>query len=172
MASPVPIAASPVPIASPNYIPVIESRIPSHGKLPAPIIKETRVPRELQKVFIESSSRGGSVNCAPPVVNFTRKWFRKTKTPEKKKKKNRLFFGSREKHFVFEKNLPPSHRGGEGEKDASGCGDTRWASACTLEKSNTAPRAPSRRSLVTWRVKRRLAHTATKAMRGNERTAT
>jgi hypothetical protein len=136
--------ASHVPIASTTYIPIIKSSIPSDAKLPAPIIKETRVPRELQKVFIESN-RGGFVKRAPPGVNFTRKWFDKTKTPEWKKK-NRLLFGSREKHFVFDKNLPPSHRGGEGEKDAAGCGDTRWASACTQEKVNTAPRAPARRS--------------------------
>jgi hypothetical protein len=135
--------ASHVPIASPTSIPIIKSSIPSDAKLPAPIIKETRVPRELQRVFIESS-RGASVKRAPPGVSFIRKWFDKTNAQENKKK-NGLFFGSREKHFVFDRNLPPAHRGGEGEKDAAGWGDTRWASACTQEKMNSAPRVPSRR---------------------------
>jgi hypothetical protein len=110
---------------------------------PTPIIKGTRVPRELQNVLIESN-RGGSLKQAPSSVNFTRKWFDKTKTSDKKKPRRRLLFG-RETRFIFDKNLPPSHRGGEGEKDAGG-GDTRWASACTQEKCNSAPRAPSRRS--------------------------
>jgi hypothetical protein len=136
--------ASPVPIATTTPMPIIKLRIPPDSKFLTPIIKVPRVPRELQNVFIESN-RGGSVEQAPPGVNFTRKWIDKTKTSERNKK-NRLLFGGKEKHFVFDRNLPPSHRGGEGEKDAAGGGDTRWASACTQEKCNSAPRAPIRRS--------------------------
>jgi hypothetical protein len=142
--------ASPVPIATPTPTPIIKSRIPLDGKLPAvSIIKETRVPRELQKIFLESS-RGSSVKQAPPGVTFTRNWLDKTKISERKKQ-NRLLFVSREKHIVFDRNLPvPSHRVGEGEKNAGGCGDTRWASACTQGKCNAPPRAPSRRSQGEW----------------------
>jgi hypothetical protein len=109
-----------------------------------PIIKETRVPRELHNVLIESN-RGLSVKQAPSVVNLSHKWFDKTKTSDTKKKKQprrQLLFG-RATHFIFDKNLPSSHRGGgEGENDAGG--DARWASSCTKEKSNSAPRLPSR----------------------------
>jgi hypothetical protein len=137
--------ASPGPIATPTPIPIIKSRIASECKLsPVSIIKETRIPRELQKIFLKSS-RGGSVNQAPPSVTFTRNWLDKTK-PSESRKRNRLFFGSREKHIVFDSNLPaPSKRVGEGEKN-----DTRWASACTHEKCNSAPRVPSRRSRGEW----------------------
>jgi hypothetical protein len=138
--------ASPGPIATPTAIPIIKSRIHSDGELPVSIIKETRIPRELQKIFLESS-RGGSVKQAPPGVTFTRNWSDKTK-PSERKKRNWNFFGSREKkHIVFDRNVPvPSQRVGEGENNAAGCGETRWASACTKEKSNSAPRVPSRRS--------------------------
>jgi hypothetical protein len=142
--------ASPVPIATSTPIPIIKSRIPLDGKLPAvSIIKETRVPRELQKMFLESS-RGSSVKQAPPGVTFTRNWLDKIKISERKKQ-NRLLFGSREKHTVFDRHSPaPSYRAGEEEKNAIGCGDTRWASACTQEKCNLAPRVPFRRSQGKW----------------------
>jgi hypothetical protein len=139
--------ASPGPIATPTPIPIIKSRIPSDGNMPVSIIKETRIPRELQNIFLESS-RGGSVKQAPPGVTFIRNWLDKTK-PSERKKKNWLFFGSREKHIVFDRSVPvPSVIVGEGgaEKNPAGCGETRWASACSNEKCNSAPRVPSRRS--------------------------